>query len=101
MDDTTAATANTISELSAATATDKATMVSLTVIVQILTTQLADVHSQSASTHAQLIAALANKSGGGGQVHMNQTATTATRAALTATTPAPTTPTNLLATKTT
>lgn len=63
---TTAATANAISELSAATAADKATMVSLTATVQSLTTQLAAVHSQLASTQAHLIAALANKSGGGG-----------------------------------
>ena len=65
MEDTTTATANAISELSAATAADKATMVSLTATVQTLTTQLAAVHSQLASTQAQLIAALANKSGGG------------------------------------
>ena len=110
MEDTTTATANAISELSAATAADKATMVSLTATVQTLTTQLAAVHSQLASTQAQLIAALANKSGGGNyargtrdknRIHTDQTATTATRAGLTATTPAPTIPTNLPVTKTT
>ena len=50
MEDTTTATANAISELSAATAADKATMVSLTATVQTLTTQLATVHRQLAST---------------------------------------------------
>ena len=61
MEDTTAATANAISELSAATAADKAAMVSLTATVQTLTAQLATAHSQLASAQAQLIAALGNK----------------------------------------
>ena len=66
MEDTAAATANAISDLSAATAADKATMVSLTATVQTLTAQLATAHTQLASTQAQLITALSNKSSGGG-----------------------------------
>ena len=66
MVDTAAATANAISDLSVATAADKATMVSLTAAVQTLTAELATAHGQLASTQAQLIAALSNKSSGGG-----------------------------------
>lgn len=66
MEDTATATANAISNLSAATAADKATMVSLTAAVQTLTAQLATAHSQLASTQGQLITALSNKPSGGG-----------------------------------
>ena len=52
-------TANVILELAAATAADQVTMVSLTVSIQTLTTQLA-------STHAKLVQSFANGDIGGG-----------------------------------
>ena len=65
MEDSTTATANAISELSAAMAADKATMVSLTAAVHTLTTQLTATQTQLAATQAQLIASLSARSGDG------------------------------------
>ena len=58
-------TANAIAELSAATAADRATMVSLTASVQTLTAQLASTQTLLASTQAQLVKAVAMNPGEG------------------------------------
>lgn len=72
MEEATTATANAISHLSAATAADKATMVSLTATVEMLTTQLAAVQTQLSSTQAQLIAMHTSNPGGGGAGRPNR-----------------------------